>query len=494
MAFNSLHFLIFFPIVILVYYIMPKKLRTFWLLAASYYFYMAWNPKYIVLILISTLATYLSGLLLEKFESIKARKGIVAGCFVINLSLLFFFKYFDFLLSNINFLLEKMHISVVANPFDVLLPVGISFYTFQALSYTVDVCRKEIKAERNFLRYALFVSFFPQLVAGPIERSKNLLSQIENLDDKKLFDYDKVVSGFSMMVYGMFLKVVLADHISIFVDNVWENTHAVGSTVAILAAIAFSLQIYCDFGAYSIIAIGAARMLGISLMENFNTPYFATSISDFWRRWHVSLSTWFRDYLYIPLGGSRCSKVKKYRNIMITFLVSGLWHGANWTYVIWGAIHGMYQIVGDLLKPIKERLCKITNVNKEVGSFRLLKILVTFALTTFAWIFFRADSLKAALLFIKNMIARPDPWVLSTKEYLNFGVDASDLNLIIIGIIVLVIVDLIRYKKNLDIGAFLLKQNLWFRWAVLIVLIVSTLVYGAYGTSFDSSQFIYFQF
>jgi len=494
MAFNSLHFLIFFPIVILVYYIMPKKLRTFWLLAASYYFYMAWNPKYIVLILISTLATYLSGLLLEKNESIKARKGIVAGCFVINLSLLFFFKYFDFLLSNINFLLEKMHISVVANPFDVLLPVGISFYTFQALSYTVDVYRKEIKAEKNFLRYALFVSFFPQLVAGPIERSKNLLSQIENLDDKKLFDYDKVVSGFSMMVYGMFLKVVLADHISIFVDNVWDNTHAVGSTVAILAAIAFSLQIYCDFGAYSIIAIGAARMLGIGLMENFNTPYFATSISDFWRRWHVSLSTWFRDYLYIPLGGSRCSKVKKYRNIMITFLVSGLWHGANWTYVIWGAIHGMYQIIGDLLKPIKEKLCKITNVNKEVGSFGLLKIIGTFALTTFAWIFFRADSLKAALLFIKNMITKPDPWVHFTKDYLNFGVDASDFNLIIIGIVVLVIVDLLRYKKNLDIGAFLLKQNLWFRWAVLIVLIVSTLVYGAYGTSFDSSQFIYFQF
>ncbi len=494
MAFNSLHFLIFFPIVILVYYVMPKKLRTFWLLAASYYFYMAWNPKYIVLILISTLATYLSGLVLEKSESEKAKKGIVAGCFVINLSLLFFFKYFDFLLSNINFLLEKMHISVVANPFDVLLPVGISFYTFQALSYTVDVYRKEIKAEKNFLRYALFVSFFPQLVAGPIERSKNLLSQIENLDDKKLFDYDKVVSGFSMMVYGMFLKVVLADHISIFVDNVWENTHAIGSTVAILASIAFSLQIYCDFGAYSIIAIGAARMLGIGLMENFNTPYFATSISDFWRRWHVSLSTWFRDYLYIPLGGSRCSKVKKYRNIMITFLVSGLWHGANWTYVIWGAIHGMYQVVGDLLKPLKEKLCKITNVNKEVGSFRLLKIICTFALTTFAWIFFRADSFKAAFVFIKNMITRPDPWVLFTKDYLNFGVDASDFNLIIIGIVVLVIVDLIRYKKNLDIGAFLLKQNLWFRWAMLIVLIVSTLVYGAYGTSFDSSQFIYFQF
>ena len=494
MAFNSLHFLIFFPVVILFYYVMPKKLRVFWLLAASYYFYMAWNPNYIILILISTVVTFTSGILLEKFEGEKARKGTVAVSFVINLGLLFFYKYFDFLLGNVNFLLSKMHISVVANPFDVLLPVGISFYTFQALSYTVDVYRKEIPAEKSIIKYALFVSFFPQLVAGPIERSKNLLSQVEKLSEEKLFDYEKVVSGFSMMVYGMFLKVVLADHIAIFVDNVWDNLQAVGSTVAIMASVAFSLQIYCDFGAYSIIAIGAARMLGINLMENFNTPYFAESIPDFWRRWHVSLSTWFRDYLYIPMGGSRCSKGKKYRNIMVTFLVSGLWHGANWTYVIWGAIHGLYQIVGDLLKPVKEKLAEITKANREVGSFRLGKIMITFALTTFAWIFFRADSLKNAFSFLKNLITRPDPWVLSDKSFFNFGIDASDLNIIVISIVILVMFDLVRYIKKVDFGTFIVKQNMWFRWVLLIALIVSTVVYGAYGTDFDSSQFIYFQF
>lgn len=494
MAFNSLHFLLFFPIVILLYYVMPKKLRVFWLLAASYYFYMAWNPNYIILILISTIVTFISGLLLEKAENEKVRKAVVAGSFVINLGLLFFFKYFEFLLGNVNFILQKMHINVVANPFDVLLPVGISFYTFQALSYTVDVYRKEISAEKSIIKYALFVSFFPQLVAGPIERSKNLLSQIEKLSEKRLFNYERIVSGFSMMVYGLFLKVVLADHIAIFVDNVWDNLQAVGLTVGLMASVGFSLQIYCDFGAYSIIAIGAARMLGINLMENFNTPYFAESITDFWRRWHISLSTWFRDYLYIPMGGSRCSKVKKYRNIMVTFLVSGLWHGANWTYVIWGAIHGAYQVIGDMLKPLKKKLVKLTGVNKETESFRIGKIIVTFGLTTFAWIFFRADSLKNAVRFIKCMALRPDPWTLSDKSFMAFGVDASDLNVIIIGILVLIIFDVLRFKKKVDFGAFITRQNLWFRWAVLIVLIVSTLVYGAYGTDFDSSQFIYFQF
>ena len=494
MVFNSLSFLIFFPIVVLIYFVIPKRARKYWLLVASYYFYMSWNAVYALLILASTLVTYLSGILIQKAGTVSRRKWVVAGSFIINLGILFFFKYFDFLIDNINRVLNLADISLITNPFSLVLPVGISFYTFQALSYTVDVYRGDVEAEKNFVKYALFVSFFPQLVAGPIERSKNLLSQVDELDNRRLFEYDKVVSGFGMMCYGMFLKMVLADHLAIFVDSVWDNLQTAGMTACIFAAIAFSFQIYGDFAGYSTIAIGAARIMGFDLMENFNTPYFATSIANFWRKWHISLSTWFRDYVYIPLGGSRCSKVKKYRNLLITFLVSGLWHGANWTYVVWGGLHGFYQIVGDLLKPVREKARKLFNVNTEVTSFKLGQIIVTFALTTFAWIFFKASSLHEALFFIKTMLKRPDPWALFDGSLYNYGIDTTDFHLLVVALLVVLIVDIIRYRRKVDVGEFLRSQNLWFRWLAYIALIVGCLVYGAYGVNFDSTQFIYFQF
>lgn len=494
MVFNSVSFLIFFPIVVGLYFVLPKKARAAWLLVTSYYFYMSWNALYAILILFSTFITYLAGILLGKSKSEKGKKWVVAGSLIINLGILFFFKYFDFALDNLNAVFNLINVKIISNPFDILLPVGISFYTFQALGYTIDVYRGEVPAEKNFIRYALFVSFFPQLVAGPIERSKNLLSQVERLNKERLFSYEKVVSGFSMMCWGMFLKMVLADNIAIFVDSVWDNLQMAGSTATIFAAVAFSLQIYCDFGGYSTIAIGAARVMGFDLMENFNTPYFATSIADFWRRWHISLSSWFRDYVYIPLGGNRCSKVRHYINIMITFLVSGLWHGADWTYVIWGGIHGAYQVIGKLLMPVREKLTKFFKVNIRTTSYHLGQIVVTFALTTFAWIFFRADSLSEAKLFIKHLLTKPDPWNLFNGSLYDFGVDTTDFHVIVVAIFALVLADIIRYRRKCDIGAFLYGQNLWFRWLVLIVLIVACLVYGAYGINFDSAQFIYFQF
>lgn len=491
MEFNSISFLIFFPIVLLIYYVMPKKLKTVWLLIASYYFYMSWNVTYSLLILTSTVVTYLSGILLEKNDK---KKLIVALSFIINLGILFAFKYLNFFISNISAVSKLFGGKEVSIGLKLLLPVGISFYTFQALSYTVDVYRGEVKAERNFIRYALFVSFFPQLVAGPIERSKNLISQIQKLSQERLFDFDKAVSGFSMICYGMFLKVVVADHLATFVNTGWKNLQLVGLVEGIFVAVAFSFQIYCDFGSYSIIAIGAARMLGIDLMENFNTPYLATSISDFWRRWHISLSTWFRDYLYIPLGGSRCSKVKKYRNIMIVFLASGLWHGANWTYVIWGGIHGLYQIVGDLTKGLRKKINDALNVNTEAESYRIGQVVGTFILTTFAWLFFRAESMSELMFFFKRMITRRNPWALFDGNLYKLGLDRVDVHVLFISLLVMIVVDYIRVKKKEDFGEFLVRQNLAFRWIVLIALIVGTIVYGAYGVDFDSSQFIYFNF
>lgn len=494
MLFNSLSFLIFFPVVVMVYYIVPKKIRPMWLVIASYYFYMSWNAKYALLIFASTAITYLSGILLEKTEKDNLRKFVVAGSFVTNLGILFFFKYFTFLIANINKVLSLLHMGGLTNPFSLVLPVGISFYTFQALSYTVDVYRKKVDAEKNFINYALFVSFFPQLVAGPIERSKNLISQIKEVSKKNLFNYDKFVSGFSLMVWGMFMKLVIADRVAIFVDSVFNGLYFAGSTEVLFAALGFTLQIYCDFGGYSLIAIGAANVMGFNLMENFNTPYFADSISDFWHRWHISLSTWFRDYLYIPLGGNRCSRTRKYFNILVTFLVSGLWHGASWNYVAWGGIHGIYQIVGDILKPVKEKVNNKLKVDRSAFSFKFGRVIVTFLLTSFAWIFFRAGSIGQGIECVKILFTKINPWVLFDSSLYEYGLDHQEVMILFISALILLAVDIVKYVKNLTIGEFLLKQNTWFRWSVLIILIVCCLVFGEYGVNFNSANFIYFQF
>ena len=365
MLFNSWEFLIFFPIVVLIYFVIPKKVKHIWLLVSSCYFYMCWNPKYILLIGFSIVATYLSGILLDKASrlektgildqkaALRRKKWVVAACFLVNLLILATFKYADFILQNFNAALRFLHLPSVKERFSFVLPVGISFYTFQALSYTMDVYRGEIDAEKDFTKYALFVSFFPQLVAGPIERSRNLLKDIRDIPQKKLWDYDRITSGLTTMLYGMFLKLVIADRVSILVDNIFDTYRHQTPLALWIGAIGFAFQIYCDFASYSTIAIGAAKVMGFTLMENFDTPYFARSIKEFWRRWHISLSTWFRDYLYFPLGGSRCSKVRKYLNLMIVFLVSGLWHGAGWHFVAWGFLHGLYQVVGDATLPVR---------------------------------------------------------------------------------------------------------------------------------------------
>ncbi len=494
MNFNSVQFLIFFPIVVALYYLIPRKLKCVWLLLASYYFYMCWNIKYALLIAVSTLITYGAGLLLNGTANRRKRKLIVALSLVANLGILVFFKYFGFILTNINHITGLFGMEAVSNPFDFLLPVGISFYTFQALGYTIDVYRGEIAAEKNIVKYALFVSFFPQLVAGPIERSRNLLSQINRVSSKKEFDYKKFVTGFSMMVWGLFEKVVIADRISIFVDGVFSSLQAVGTVETLLAAFGFAIQIYCDFGGYSAIAIGAANVMGFDLMENFNAPYLSSSISDFWHRWHISLSTWFRDYLYIPLGGNRCSKIRKYFNIMVTFIVSGLWHGAAWTYVLWGMIHGAYQVIGDALMPLRKKVTKALKVDTDTFSYNFGRIIITFILTSLAWVPFRAASMGDVLLYFKDMFTRPNLWILFDEGMFAFGLTRQETTILTLAILLMIVVDLLKYFKNETLGAFLYRQNLWFRWLVLIMLIVACVVFGKYGIDFDSSQFIYFRF
>ncbi len=494
MLFNSINFLLFFPIVTLIYFIVPKKLRYIWLLISSYYFYMSWNAYYALLIIFSTVTTWASGLLVYKSKRKSKKKLALVLCLFINLAILFAFKYFNFFVDSLNSVLAFLGIEILHKSFDLLLPVGISFYTFQALGYIIDVYRCEIKPEKNLLRYALFVSFFPQLVAGPIERSKNLLGQMRRIETLKLYNYENITSGLTTMAWGMFIKMVIADRAAILVNTVFDSYYAFGTVALAAGAIGFAIQIYCDFMGYSTIAVGAAKVMGFNLMENFNTPYLSRSVSEFWRRWHISLSSWFRDYVYIPLGGSRCSKIRKYFNLLVTFCVSGLWHGANWTFFIWGLINGLYQIIGDFTKPFRKNINRLIKTKTESFSYKLWQTVSTFFLIDISWIFFRSDTISVALDYIYRMFTRWDPWSLFNGEIYTLGLDQFEFNILAFSVFVLILTDFLKYFKKQSLTEFLKEQCIWFRWIVVLGLIFGCIVYGVYGINFDSAQFIYFQF
>ncbi len=492
MLFNSLDFLIFFPIVFVVFLAIPSRARAIWLLICSYFFYMCWNPKCILLILLSTVVTYLSGLAMGRITEANKRKAVMFVCIAVNLAILFFFKYFNFMLETVGFVSGHRF-----NSWNIILPVGISFYTFQALGYAIDCYRGDIVPEKNFVRYALFVSFFPQLVAGPIERSGNLLGQIKNLESstrRELVNIERIQEGFILMAWGMFMKLVISDRIAIIVDNVYSNCNLYGTVGLLMAFFGFGIQIYCDFGSYSIIAIGAARILSINLMENFNAPYLATSVTDFWRRWHISLSSWFRDYLYIPLGGNRKGFARKLVNIMIVFLCSGLWHGAKWTFVFWGFMHGIVQVLENILKPALHRAENYFGINKATIGFRLCRAAIVTVFANFAWVFFRADSFGQAFNFIHRLFTRPDWWRLLDGTIYTYGLDVNEMWILTISILMLVVVDLIRTNKGVTVDKWLMGEFTIFRIAVVVLIIVMTVMFGEYGPGFDSQEFIYFQF
>ena len=498
MLFNSIDFLIFLPIVLVIYYIIPMKYKHIWLLISSYYFYMCWNAKYVLLIFVSTVITYLSGILIDKIEKTwpdvndigKYKKLILALSFVSNLGILFYFKYINFTLDIVTRVLSKMKISMNVPVFDVILPVGISFYTFQALSYSVDVYRGEVAPEHDFFRYALFVSFFPQLVAGPIERSKNLLTQLR---EPRKFDFGYAFDGILLMLWGFFLKIVLADRIAIFVDTVYGDCEHYQGIYLIVATILFAVQIYCDFSGYSSIAMGTAKLLGIELMDNFNAPYLSTSVADFWRRWHISLTSWFKDYLYIPLGGSMKGILRKYLNKMIVFMLSGLWHGAQLTFVVWGAINGLYQVIGEILMPIRTKVSDIIGINRNSEGFYALSALATFALVDFTWIFFRADSLGRAIYIIKSILNTENIWTLFDGSLYNCGLDEKNFRLMVIAVIILLIADILK-RKGIRVREIILRQDGYIKCLVVSFSILLIMVFGKYGPAYNAVNFIYFQF
>ncbi len=492
MLFNSIDFIIFFPIVVLILWSIPAKARQIWLLVCSYFFYMCWEPKYIVLIFGSTVVTYLSALLMEKKQDDWHKKTVMFFCLLSNLGLLFFFKYFNFTLATFGYITKT-----TPRVFNIMLPVGISFYTFQALGYTIDCYRGKTKAEHNFITYALFVSFFPQLVAGPIERSGNLLGQIKRLPDQNrrdMIDGKNIRDGLILMVWGMFMKLVIADRVAILVNNVYDNCNLYGATGLLMAFFGFGLQIYCDFGSYSTIAIGAARVMGFTLMENFDAPYFATSITSFWRKWHISLSTWFRDYVYIPLGGNRKGKARKLLNIFIVFTLSGLWHGANWTFVFWGAIHGIIQILENIFKPALNHFEEKKSVKKNSIGFMLCRAAIVTVVADFAWVFFRADSFSQAFTFISRLLTKTDFWLMSSDVIYSYGLGIHEMWILAFSVLILTLVDLIRTRKGLTIDKWLSDQFVVFRILFVLLLVAMTVLFGEYGPGFSSQQFIYFQF
>ena len=400
MLFNSLEFILFFPIVATVYFLIPHKFRWAFLLAASYFFYMCWNPSYALLLLTSTAVTYTVSIMMPKGKSRRAKKVLLTVGIAVNLAILFTFKYFEFFTSGLYYVLDRLNVQYSPIGYSLLLPVGISFYTFQALGYSIDVYRGDIEPQKHFGKYALFVSFFPQLVAGPIERSKNLLPQFEKIHR---FDYSNAVNGLKLMLWGYYKKIVIADTVCVAVNTVFNNIKVFDGIAIIIATLLFSIQIFCDFSGYSDIARGCALVMGFKLMKNFEHPYFSHSLKEFWGSWHISLSTWFKDYLYIPLGGNRKGKIRRCINLLITFLVSGLWHGANITFVIWGAVHGLLQIIGGITKPLRDKVFNFKSGTLAYYLRNATGVAVTFITVCFAWIFFRADSFSDAVYAVSHL-------------------------------------------------------------------------------------------
>ena len=469
MVFNSLQFLVFFGIVTSAYFLMAHKYRWLLLLLASCYFYMAFVPIYLGILALTIVIDYFAGILLEQHEG-RTKKWILALSIVANVGVLAVFKYYQFIFNNISWFAHLLDIPVQVPVVSLLLPIGLSFHTFQAMSYTIEVYRGNQKAERNFGIYSLYVMFYPQLVAGPIERPQNLIHQFY---EPKHWDRHRVQSGLLQMVIGIFKKVVIADRLSMVVDEVYGNIGEQSGTNLVVAAIFYSFQIYCDFSGYSDVAIGAARVMGFRLMENFNAPYWATSIPEFWRRWHISLSTWFKDYLYITLGGNRVSVPRWYLNIMIIFVLSGLWHGASWNFVIWGALHGLFQLIGLILNRLFPFLAADQRKSwASIWAYRLL----TFFLVTVAWVFFRIAHFSTIKLWFSRMALMD----FSSPLHVSMAIKEFYLSVfLIVGLFAL------EYKRGM------VKERLeTFFWLTFPLLVLVTYFLGV----FNMKQFIYFQF
>jgi alginate O-acetyltransferase complex protein AlgI len=487
MLFNSFQYLIFFPIVVGVYFAIPHRYRWILLLLASYYFYACWKAEYLILILASTLVDYFSGIMMGKTAQKRKRKKYLIISLASNIGLLLGFKYFNFFSSSVQLIINQFNIFVDMPTFHVLLPVGISFYTFQTLSYSIDVYNGTRGAEKHLGMFALYVAFFPQLVAGPIERSTRLLPALSVHHN---FEYKRVTDGLRLVLWGMFKKVAIADRLAVLVNQVYNNPENYAGPEYSIATIFFAFQIYCDFSGYSDIAIGSAQVMGYPLTTNFRRPYFSKSIAEFWRRWHISLSTWFRDYVYFPLGGSRVRTRRLCFNLLAVFLISGLWHGAKLTFVIWGAVHGFYLVFSVLTKNIRHRISEMIGMKRKPNLVACSDIIVTFTLINLAWIIFRANSTYDAMYIISHLHTG---WghVLSLS-----GIHESILSMdvtvtyFVLSLVMIVCMESIHLMQaHGSVRQMIESRPIWIRWSCYYLLIFCILL-----SDYNMHEFIYFQF
>ncbi|RJP77006.1 MAG: MBOAT family protein [Desulfobacteraceae bacterium] len=480
MIFHSLPFAVFFLITIGIYYSIPQRFRWIMVLGASYYFYMCWKPEYIFLLFGSTLVNYLTGLRMSVISEPRKRKHYLWFSIFFNLGMLFFFKYFNFLSNTVTELFRACNIFHDLPLFHVLLPIGISFYTFQALAYSIDVYKGHTRAERHLGIFALFLAFWPQLLAGPINRAHLLMPQLRK---EHPFHYQRVTDGLRLMLWGLIKKVMIADHLAVYVNRVYNHIDDYQGIPLMIATVFYTVQIYCDFSGYTDMARGAARVMGYDLMENFNRPYFSKSFREFWQRWHISLSTWFRDYLYIPLGGNRVAEWRWHGNLFITFVLSGLWHGANWTFVIWGALHGCFLILENMTGNFQKRLADILFPDTASKWNHAVQTGITMSMVCLAWVFFRADSITDAFSILRKMFLI-DPGQTGIDV-----VDGYSLLFMIFMILMLFVVELSEGKEKIHKAVG--RLSLPVRWAIYTGFFWAVLIMSIFGVK---QEFIYFQF
>ena len=477
MLFNSISYFIFFPVIFILYWLFPHRYRWLLLLVASYYFYMSWNVKYVFLILFTTIISFIAAICIEKEENVQRKRMVLFVVAFLCLGVLFYFKYFNFISQSVSDFLNLFSIPLHPLTIHVLLPVGISFYTFQTLSYVADVYKGDIKAERHFGYYATFISFFPQLVAGPIERTKNLLPQIKAVHT---FDYNLATYGLKLMAWGFFKKLVIADTLSPVVSQIYRSPENYKGFALVLATLFFTFQIYCDFSGYSDIAIGTAKCFGINLMANFKSPYLSKSIKEFWNRWHISLSTWFRDYVYIPLGGNRVNAIRHSINLLITFFASGLWHGANWTFIIWGLVHGVALLIENIF---------YVRHDSDEHKHNLFKVVFVFIFCSFAWIFFVSATLTDAIFVVTHLFHNISHPLFYFEEGVRLVGGKSFITVATFFILVLLTYD--YYSLKFDVIERISNKNLLIRWCIYTCFCIIIVFFSKKGVA---TEFVYFQF
>ncbi|MBE5830006.1 MAG: MBOAT family protein [Butyrivibrio sp.] len=472
MQFVSFAFLIFLPLAALINFMIPRKYRYIWLLAISIFFYLSIDLKASAVMAGSIVVTYFFSLLIDKVSVDSGEKRPVGAAVLLALAIAI-----------------EIAAMLIFRSGKIMGALGISFYMLKSVGYLVDVYKGQAAVEKNFAKLALFVSFFPQVVSGPIERAGNMLPQFSY---PVTVDFDRMRDGFLQMLWGYFLKLVIADRLAIFVGNVYQDPAGAQGSVVLIATVMYSFEIYCDFAGYSAIAIGCARILGIDVMKNFDSPYMARSIAEFWRRWHISLSTWLRDYVYIPLGGNRKGTFRKYLNVLIVFAVSGIWHGSALTFLVWGLLHAVYQIAGFITTPLRDRLVELFKISRDSLSHRTVKTLFTFLLVNLAWVFFRATTLEQAITIIKKSFEFT-PWVFTDMSLYSYGLTQKSFRVAIAAIIILVTTDILAYN-GVEIREKIIAQSIWYRWVIMIAGILAILIFGMWGAGYNASSFIYQQF